>query len=136
MKLIPLNQTIKSNKICLDCYERALFILFLPFGAISGVKSPYKKENKNPEKKTCALGRCHFLPYFFWVILQCQFSKESTFETRPSTLGSTEVLKEGVRPKLVSKLFLLFGINVKERKSPENKVWTGRKKVGIMHLFE
>ena len=48
---------------------------------------------------------------------------------KPTTLASTEVLKEvlnkGARSKLVSRVFLLFGINVKERRSPENLVAEG-----------
>ena len=45
-------------------------------------------------------------------------------ETRPSTLVSTEVLKEDVRSKLVSRVFLLFDINVKARR-PGNEVVYG-----------
>ena len=49
LKLNPLNQKIKSDKICLDYLARALFILFLPLGVINGVKSLYKKK-KRPKK--------------------------------------------------------------------------------------
>ena len=43
-------------------------------------------------------------------------------ETRPWTIASMEVLNEGERSKLVSKIFLLFDINMKKRRSSGNKV--------------
>ena len=39
------------------------------------------------------------------------------FETKPATLTSTEVLNEGVKSKLVLKIFLLFDIHAKLRRS-------------------
>ena len=55
----------------------------------------------------------------FWIKLRCRFSKYSTFETWLSTLASTEVLNKDLRSELVfvSRVFLLFDINVKERSS-------------------
>ena len=53
------------------------------------------------------------------------FSDEHTHphsKTRPSNPASTEVLNEGVRSKLVYRVFLLFGINVKESRSPRNEI--------------
>ena len=38
------------------------------------------------------------------------------------TLASTEVLNEELRFKLVSRVFLLFDINVKDRRNPGNEV--------------
>ena len=43
-----------------------------------------------------------------------------TFETRPLTIAPMEVLNEGVMSKLVSRDFLHFDINIKERRSPGN----------------
>ena len=55
------------------------------------------------------------------------------------TLASKEVLNEGVRSNLVSRVFLLFGINSKTKEAPEMRLYklgAGPKKVGIMYLFE
>ena len=41
---------------------------------------------------------------------------------RPTTLASMEVFNEGVRFKLVSRVFLLFDINIKERRSSGKEV--------------
>ena len=46
-------------------------------------------------------------------------------EKGPSTLTPTEVLNEDVRSKLVSRVFLLFDINVKEKRSLGNEVTRG-----------
>ena len=113
----------KSNKNCLDCWERALFILFMPLEVIRSVRSPNKKKNYSPHNETCVHGRHLFLPYFFWIKLCHQFSKQSAFKTRPSTLAFTEVLNKGVRSKLVSRVFLLFGINIKERSNCLKESW-------------
>ena len=48
--------------------------------------------------------------------------KKPKFETRPLPLVLTEVLSKGVRSKLVSRVFLPFDINIKERRSPGNEV--------------
>ena len=40
----------------------------------------------------------------------------------PSNLASTEVFNEGVRSKLLSRVFFLFDIRVKEKRSPGNEV--------------
>ena len=51
---------------------------------------------------------------------------------------STEVLNEGVRSKPVSRVSLLFGITSNRGEAQEtrlHKVWTGPKKVGIMHVW-
>ena len=99
--------------------ERALFILFLILGVINGEKSPNKKN------ETCVHGRPLFLPYLFWIKLWHQFSKQSTFETQSSPLASMVVLNKGIRSKLFSRVFLLFHINVKVRRSPRNEVALG-----------
>ena len=61
--------------------------------------------------KMCVLGRCLFLPYFFWIKLRYRFSLASKKELSEG---------EGVRSKLISRIFLLFGI--RERRSPGNEV--------------
>ena len=53
LKLNPSNQKIKSNKNCLDCLERALFILFF-FTFRSYQQSKKSVPNYTPENKTCA----------------------------------------------------------------------------------
>ena len=55
-----------------------------------------------------------------WIIFQIVHIRHKT-----STLALTEVLNEGVRSKLVSKVFLLFDINVKKRKSSGNEIAQG-----------
>ena len=45
-------------------------------------------------------------------------------EKRPSTLAPTEVLNEGVRTKLVSRVFLLFDINVNQKRKPWKRGYT------------
>ena len=83
--------------------ERALFF-FLLLRVINGVKSPYKKKNYHPENKT---------------------SLNKPLSKRPSILALTEVLNEGIRFKLVSRVILLFDINTKVRRSPGNNVAYG-----------
>ena len=50
--LSPLNKKKKSIENYLHYLKRALVILFLPFGAINGAKSLYKKKNFSPENNT------------------------------------------------------------------------------------
>ena len=65
LKLNPSNQKIKSNKNCLDCLERALFILFfLPLGVINKVKSPFQITLQRTKR---VRGRRLFLQYFLTV---------------------------------------------------------------------
>ena len=110
----PLNQKIKNNKNCLHCMERALFILFY-------LKKSVQKEN-SPDNKTCVCSRHLLLLHFFGIKLWCQFSKQSTFETRPSTLALLEVLKKSIRSKHISRVFLLFDIKVKVRRNPVTRL--------------
>ena len=110
----PLNQKIKNNKNCLHCMERALFILFY-------LKKSVQKEN-SPDNKTCVCSRHLLLLHFFGIKLWCRFSKQSTFETRPSTLALLEVLKKSIRSKHISRVFLLFDIKVKVRRNPVTRL--------------
>ena len=45
--------------------------------------------------------------------------------SRPLHERSPNILNEGVRSKLVSKVFLLFGIYIEKRRGPENEVAEG-----------
>ena len=76
----------KSNKNCLDCLERALFILFLPLEVINGVKSLYKEKNYSPENETCVRSRRLFLPHFFWIKLWGRFSNNPHLKPDPQPL--------------------------------------------------
>ena len=92
--------------------ERALFILFFPLIVISGVKYPYKKKNYIPENETCVRGRRLFLPYFFWIKLRRRF-----FQIIHIWNKNLNTCFNGGLERRVSRVFLIFGINVKERRS-------------------
>ena len=92
---------------------------------MKGVKITYKKKNYSPANERCVRGRRLFLPYLFSIRLRYQFFKKSTFETRTLALVSTEVLNKRLRSKFFSRVFLLFYINVKVKRSPGNVVAKG-----------
>ena len=118
-------------------WREPYLFFFLPLGVISGVKCPYKKKNHSPENETCVRARRLFLSYFIWIKLWRKFSNN------PHSKQDTQHLRQRspwTKVKPVSRVFLLFVINVKDRRSLGNerlhKGCTGRKKAGIMHLFE
>ena len=73
--------------------------------------------------------RVHVADIFFcYIYFESNYSASFTNnpclkqDPRPLQQWSVEVLNEGVRSKIISQVFLLFDINVKERKSYGNKV--------------
>ena len=65
-------------------------------------------------KKVCVL-QTSFCAIF--LLNKITASIFQIFKTKPATLTSTNVLNEGVRSKLVLRIFLLFDIHAKLRRS-------------------
>ena len=85
----------------------------LPLGVIIGAKSVEKLHYR--EQKKCV--RESFSPIFILNEITVPVLRIIHFRKK-----WTEVLNEGVRSKLVSKVFLLFDINVKDRRTSGNLV--------------
>ena len=98
-------------------FGESLVYSFLPLGIPKVVQ---KEKLQSRERNVCAR-QTSFSAIFLLNKITAPIFQIIQFETRPSTLASTEVLNKGVRYKLVSRFLSLFGINVKER-SPRNEI--------------
>ena len=99
--------------------ERALFVPFFTIRSYQQCKKSVQKEKlQSTERNVCARHNCFELNY------SANFpnNSHSKEDPRPLRQQSMEVFKEGVRSKLISRVFLFFDINIKERRNSMNEV--------------
>ena len=111
---------------------------FLPVRVINGVKSPYKKKNAVQRMKCMQMIHL-FLFFFFYKIMAPIFQIIHTWNKNLNPDINRGLERRCEVKRLLQGLLTFWHLTSKGKESPGtrlHKVWTGRKKVGLMHVFK
>ena len=111
---------------------------FLPVRVINGVKSPYKKKNAVQRMKCMQMIHL-FLLFFFYKIMAPIFQIIHTWNKTLNPDINRGLERRCEVKRLLQGLLTFWHLTSKGKESPGtrlHKVWTGRKKVGLMLVFK
>ena len=112
LKINPLHQKIKKWLKLFRLFGESLIYIIFSFKSHQRCKISVQKEKLHSRERNVCAWQTSFLPYFFWIKLRRRF-----FQIIHIWNKNLNTCFNGGLERRVSRVFLIFGINVKERRS-------------------